>query len=171
MNESLLVWGWGLIGLGVILVALDLFLPSAGMLAVAAGASALAGVVCLFRFDTMWGLAGLGSVLVGGPIVAAFALKVWPHTPMGRRLIAAPTEEQVTAQREQEEAERRARLALVGKEGVVLTDLRPVGVVEINGVRYDALSETRFVQAGSMVRVTTADGLQVKVRPVVPTKA
>jgi membrane-bound ClpP family serine protease len=169
VNDSMLIWGWGLIGLGLILVALDLFLPTAGLLALLAGLSALGGVVCLFFADLSWGITGLGLVLVGGPLIAAFMLKIWPNTPIGRRLIAAPSDEEVEAQRANEESERQQRQALIGKEGTVLTDLRPIGVVEINGTRYDALSETRFVQAGSAVRVTAVDGMQVKVRPVVPT--
>lgn len=169
MNDSNLIWGWGLIGLGLVLVALDLFLPSAGLLAILAGISALAGVVFLFMADITWGAAGLGLVIVGAPLIAAFMLKIWPNTPMGRRLIAAPSDEEVEAQRAQELAERQQRQALIGKEGVVLTDLRPIGVIELDGVRYDALAETRFVQAGSAVRVVAVDGMQIKVRPVIPT--
>ena len=55
---------------------------------------------------------------------------------------------------------------MVGKEGTVLTALRPVGLIEIDGVRMDALSETMFVQPGSKVKVTYADGSQIKVRQI-----
>jgi membrane-bound serine protease (ClpP class) len=70
------------------------------------------------------------------------------------------------ARRLAEDADRKMRQALIGAEGLVLTDLRPIGIVQIAGQRYDALSETLFVPAGARVRVTQLDGLQVKVRPV-----
>jgi membrane-bound serine protease (ClpP class) len=93
-------------------------------------------------------------------------IKVWPHTPIGRSIIGAPTEEQAEQQRITEEQERRARLALIGKEGKVLRDLRPVGLVEIEGQRYEVLSETTFVPVGETIRVTQADLMQIKVRRV-----
>ena len=55
---------------------------------------------------------------------------------------------------------------LVGQEGQVVTDLRPVGVVRINGVKHDAMSQTRLVRAGETVRVVAVDGPTVKVRPL-----
>ena len=39
--------------------------------------------------------------------------------------------------------------------------------IEIDGKRYDALSETVFVPAGTRVRVSVAEAAQVRVRPVV----
>jgi membrane-bound ClpP family serine protease len=100
------------------------------------------------------------------PMGISLAVKVWPHTPLGKRIIGAPTQEQVDREKAQEDSSRAQRKALVGKEGIVLTDLRPVGKAEIDGVRYEVLSETVFVPAGSRVRVTSADLEQIKVRPL-----
>ena len=50
------------------------------------------------------------------------------------------------------------------KEGTALTDLRPIGLVEIAGQRYEVLSETHFIPTGTKVRVTHADLAQIKVR-------
>ena len=62
--------------------------------------------------------------------------------------------------------EREKQLALIGAEGVVLTDLRPVGVIQVDGQRFDALSETGLIRAGSRVKVTKIDSNQVKVRGI-----
>ncbi len=164
--ETLLAWGLALIGLGVILVLVDLLLPTGGMLIVLASLSAIGGIVCLFRYDTTWGLVGTLGVLVLAPALVVFGVKVWPHTPVGRRVFGVVSEEELAKQREQEESARKALHALVGEEGVVLTDLRPVGVVEVRGTRYDALSELGFVRAGTRVKVTVAEHNQVKVRPL-----
>ncbi len=159
-----LVWALGFFALAFLLLALEVFLPTAGILAISSAVSAIVAVVMLYRFDVMWGNIGLLSVLVLAPAAAGFMLKIWPHTPMGRRIIGAPTEEEVEKARGAEEEERRARQALIGKQGKVLQDLRPVGVVEIEGTRYEVLSETTYVPVGEMVRVTHADLMQIKVR-------
>ena len=159
-----LVWALGFFALAFLLLALEVFLPTAGILAISSAVSAIVAVVMLYRFDVLWGNIGLLSVLVLAPAAAGFMLKIWPHTPMGRRIIGAPTEEEVEKARGAEEEERRARLALIGKQGKVLQDLRPVGVVEIEGTRYEVLSETTYVPVGEMVRVTHADLMQIKVR-------
>lgn len=159
-------WGVALIALMFALFFIELFLPSGGFLGVVAGVIGVAGLVCLFRYDMKWGLSGLLLMMVLVPSFAAFAFKIWPNTPMGRRIIGAPSEEQVEAQRQAEATEKQRYEALIGKEGVVLTTLRPVGVIDIDGQRLDALSETLFVQAGARVRVVSADGSQIKVRQV-----
>lgn len=164
--ESLLIWGLALLALALVVLGLELFVPSGGVLGITAAVLAVAGVVCLFKVDTKWGAIGGLFVLVMGPAALFVGLKIWPHTPMGRRVIGTPTDEELNARREAEEAERRRDAAMIGQEGTVLTDLRPVGTVEIAGRRYDALSELMVVPRGARVRVTGFDGVQVRVRQV-----
>ena len=168
--DSYLVWGMGLVAASLVLLLLDVLLPSGGALSLAAGLSLIAGIVCLFLYDrqgdTYWGPSTLLGSLSLGPLIVIGMIKMWPHTPVGRRIIGVPTEEEAARKAGEEEAERRRWLAMVGKEGVVLTDLRPLGVVEIDGKRYDAISETRFVPSGQRVRVSVVEGAQIKVRPL-----
>jgi membrane-bound ClpP family serine protease len=161
-----LAWALGFMGLALILLVMEVFLPTAGTLAIASAVCAIVAVVLFYRFDMMWGNISLLSVLVLAPAAAGFMIKIWPHTPLGRKIIGAPTEEEVDRQRLAEEEERRSRIALIGKQGKVLRDLRPVGLVEIDGTRYEVLSETTFVPVGETVRVTQADLMQIKVRRV-----
>ncbi len=166
MDEVMLFWGLGLLAAALLLVVIEVFVPSGGVIAFIAIGAAVAGVVCLFRVSTTWGLIGLLCLVFGGPSVFGFALKVWPHTPIGRRMLGEKTPEQVESERQAAQEERDRLAALVGAEGIVLTDLRPIGVVEIDGRRYDALSEESLIRAGRRVRVTVAEPNQVKVRSV-----
>ena len=54
----------------------------------------------------------------------------------------------------------------IGKEGVVTTTLRPVGMAEIEGVRLNVVSDAEFIPKGTPVRVTSVDGLRVIVRRI-----
>jgi membrane-bound ClpP family serine protease len=165
--EEPLIWGWALILLAALLLVAEFFIPTGGVLGLCALVSAVAGVVVLWTgAGRTWGLTGVLSILVMGPAAIAYGLKVWPHTPLGRRIIGVPSDEEVQARRAAETRAQESAASLIGKEGRVLTDLRPVGTVEIAGVRYDAISETLFVPAGSRVRVTGQEVAQLKVRPV-----
>lgn len=164
MNEAMLFWGIGLLAAALLLVILEVFVPSGGLIAIVATCCAIGGVACLFRVSATWGLVGILTLLVLGPLAFGFALRVWPHTPIGRRMLGEKPPGVVEAERLAAEKEREQRLALVGREGLVLTDLRPVGVVEVNGKRYDALSEESLIRAGSRIRVTVAEPNQLRVR-------
>lgn len=167
MGEEMLYWGLGLLAAALLLVIIEVFVPSGGLISVLSLGCAVAGVVCLFRYSTTWGLLGIAAVIFLGPMAFGFALKIWPQTPIGRRMLAEKPPEQVEAERLEAVREREAMLALVGAEGTVRTDLRPVGVIEINGQRREALAETALIKAGTRVRVTSVENAQIRVRPIV----
>jgi len=165
--ESLMIWGCLLIAAGLLLIFAELFLPTGGLLGVLAACLAIAGVVCMFRVSTMWGAISLLGVSVLAPMAIGFALKIWPSTPMGQRILGVKSDEELEKQRLEEDEARRQRDAIIGAEGVVLVDLRPVGIVEVNGQKFDAISEISFVPAGSRVKVTELRGHELRVRPLI----
>ncbi len=166
MEGQLLFWGLGLLAASLLLVVIEVFVPSGGLIAVLATGCSLAGVYCLFRVSNTWGFIGIATVLFMGPLVFGFALKVWPSTPMGRKMMGEKPPEQVEAERLAELKEREQLAALVGMEGVVLVDLRPIGTIQVNGQRYEALSERSIIPAGTRVKITVVEPNQIKVRAI-----
>lgn len=59
--------------------------------------------------------------------------------------------------------------SLANAEGVVLTPLKPVGVVDFDGRRVEAISEGLLVMRGARVRVIHIEGNKVFVRPITDT--
>lgn len=161
--EALAVWGLALLAVCLLLVVAEIFVPSGGLIALAATAVGVGGLVCLYRADTVFGLAGTGVMIVLVPMILVAGFKVLPSTPMGKRMLfgEAGRHEPVLP-----EVQENPYAALVGLEGDAVTDLRPVGVVRIGGEKIDALSEIGYVRAGTRVRVSAVEGLEVKVRPV-----
>jgi membrane-bound serine protease (ClpP class) len=58
------------------------------------------------------------------------------------------------------------RVDLVGREGTAITDLRPSGTALIGDERVDVVSEAEWIQAGTPVRVVSAEGYRHVVRPL-----
>jgi membrane-bound serine protease (ClpP class) len=96
----------------------------------------------------------LASVL--GMLVVS---KFLPKTPLARSIaLTPPADVEGTGGTARAEAS-----ALVGRVVKTATDLRPAGVLEIDGRRVDAVSEGTFIPRGSAVRVTQVDGNRVVV--------
>ncbi|MPQ44151.1 serine protease [Clostridium tarantellae] len=53
---------------------------------------------------------------------------------------------------------------LLGKEGITITDLRPTGIGEFNGVRLDVVSEGDYVQKGSEIIIFKVEGSKLVVK-------
>lgn len=53
---------------------------------------------------------------------------------------------------------------LLGKEGKSLTELRPGGFIDIDGSKYDGISEEAFIEAGKDIKVVRVEGSKIYVR-------
>ena len=53
---------------------------------------------------------------------------------------------------------------LMDKEGVSLSELRPSGFIEIDGEKYDALSEGGFIPRNTLIKVVRVEGAKIFVR-------
>jgi membrane-bound serine protease (ClpP class) len=161
--EHLLIWGVLLIGLSLILLGAEAFIPSGGLISLVAAAVAISGAVCLFKVDWKWGAVGIGTLIVLGPLIFIFALQLMPSTRMGRKLMFGEQGEERPVLSEEAAHELDG---LVGSEALVLTDLRPVGSIRLGEQRFDALAEISYIPAGTKVRVVSVEGTTIRVRAV-----
>lgn len=166
IENALILWGFGLLGAAALLLVLEVFVPSGGVLGVTALIVAIAGLVAFWRVDWIWGVSSTGVVIVLTPMAVNFMLKIMPHTPMGKHMFLQDDPEAV-ARRERAELERREQeQALVGAVGTAISDCHPVGRADIEGTKIDVLAEGGAIDAGTPVRVTKVEGNQVKVRAI-----
>jgi membrane-bound ClpP family serine protease len=166
--SAMLLWGFGLVLLAGFLLFIELFVPSGGVIGLVAGVTAISGVVFFWRESTMWGLSATLGVLILGPCAVAFMLKIYPETYVGRKLIlgGSRADEDSFAARIQAQAEEQAiRGSLIGRTGVTINNLRPVGEVRIDGHRHEALAESGVIDAGVEITVVSVVDNQIKVRP------
>jgi membrane protein implicated in regulation of membrane protease activity len=100
---------------------------------------------------------------VAVPAVLAAAFRIFPETPLGRRVLPPPPQ----ADDVQPGAERRRRLeALVGRRGRAAGELLPWGTVEVEGIACPAVSEAGPIASGVAVEVMGVDAAALVVRPV-----
>ena len=158
-------WVWAvlllLVGLG--LAVLEVFIPSGGLLGFLSICSVLGSVFLAFRQGPLAGFLVLATAIVGLPVVIVLALKYWPETPMGRRImLGTPRSEDVRSGI----TERRGLTDLVGRVGHAKSKMLPSGAVAIDGRIIDAVSEGVPIDPGQRVRVVEVRGSRVVVRPV-----
>jgi membrane-bound ClpP family serine protease len=157
-----LLWASLLLVLAMALVMLEVFVPSGGVIGVLAALSVLGSVGMAFYRSPGTGLTFLAVAVIALPAVLAFALKIWPETPFGRRILPdLPMPDEVLPDSEH----RRTLQDLVGKVGRAKSLMLPSGAAEIAGRTVDALSDGVAIEAGQLVRVVEVRGNRVLVRP------
>ena len=126
------------------LLIAEMLLPSHGALGAMAVAAAVAGVVVCYRMSHALGLYVALGLTVAAPFAGALWMKLWPKTPLGRRLVLGPSRSH-----RDESADRVG----VGETGVVVAELRPNGLCEFGSRRVETRSERGVLPAGQRVRV------------------
>jgi membrane-bound ClpP family serine protease len=172
-NEKFLVFGFALLGALILLIALELFVPSGGLIGMLAGVAAVGSIIAFFAYDTTWGVVALCSYLILGPIIGIFGFRLWLNSPLAKNMIlggpdsdGSESDDDSPMSAEHARQERLAQLRqMIGARGTTVTPLRPVGTVKINGQRIDAMAENGVIDAGMQVVVTEVYDNQIKVKP------
>lgn len=146
---------------GVLVLIAELFLPSHGVLGVLGAGLLVAGVVQTYRFGgeragTVAGLACLAAL----PAFAFAAVKVWPKTWIGRRIV--PPNPIATRSDTSVPTEELSRY--IGKTGQATSPLRPVGICEFDGRRLSCIAEFGMLDAGATVEGTRVISGQLAVQ-------
>ena len=142
--------------IGIVLVLAEALLPTQGIVGVIGGIVVAVGVGFLFAANASLGLGAAVGLLVVTPVALRVWMKLWPKTPVGRRLVLAPGEPGGAPE----------RLPRVGESGTTVSELRPMGITDFAGTRCETRSEHGLVRPGTVVRVIGfADGVAT-VRPL-----
>lgn len=151
---------------GVLLLALEIFvIPGFGAAGIAGLVMLTAGLL-LSRVSPHGGMAEIRAALMF--LVASFAvtvalflalLKFLPQARwMGGIVLESRQDHAVGYHADSHEGE-----PLLGKVGVSLTDLRPAGIIELEGRRLDVITPGNYIERGAMVKVIEIKGNRVVV--------
>lgn len=159
-----LAWPVVLLLVGIGLVCLEIFIPSAGLLGMLAAAAVITSIVMAFMHSMVAGTLFLLVATIAVPIVVVLAIKSWRHTPIGKVILIKRPDSADEVLPDTEEYHRRDRL--VGKRGIAKTELLPSGDVVIDGRVYDAVSNGMVIAVGQAVRVIDVNTQRLVVRPL-----
>lgn len=157
---SLLVVALILFAIAVALLVAELFLPSHGILTGMCVVAALGAVICAYMASPAIGVAAAILCIAAAPAVIYYAIRIYPQTAVGRRVILQ------TPQKTGFEETAAAYAALTGQEGIAITVLRPSGTCEFGDRRYDCVAESTIIPAGAKVKVERVVGMRIIVRQV-----
>ena len=148
---------------GFLLIVIELFVPSGGAIGAMSALCILAAIVLGFMIDIRQGFMLFLFTAVCVPLLLFGLFKIWPHTPIGRRIISQPP----TADEVLPDDEHYQNLKdLVGKFGVAKTKMLPSGTVRIDNRTYDAVSDGMAVEEGQKIKVIAIRTNRIIVRPI-----
>ncbi len=162
--------GWEellLIGGGMLLLAIEVFVtPGFGLLG-AAGIAAILGGLVLSMVGA--GVSGLFVLQAAGRVVLALlaaliaslvVLRFLPRLPFGRQLVLQTELPAAQGYASAPDSDRR----WLGTQGLAHSTLRPAGIAELNGERVDVVSDGELIEAGEPIEVVRVDGNRIVVR-------
>jgi membrane-bound serine protease (ClpP class) len=159
-----IVWAALLMLLAIGLIVAEILSPPPyGIIGFLAVVSAGASVFVAFKHDaaTGWIFAAVG--VVGLPAAVGLAIRHWPNTSMGRRvLLDAPSANEVLSDADP----RYALQELIGRVGKAKTLMLPGGAVSIDGRTYEAVSEGMPIEIDCPVRVMQVRHNRLVVRKI-----
>lgn len=158
------IWSVILLLVGLALIVLEIFVPSAGVLSCLSAMAVIASIVLAFMSSIQAGLIMLGVTSIVLPLVIAAGIRWWPHTPIGRLVLIERPEKPDDVLPDSEQY--RGLRALVGKYGTARSKMLPSGPVRIDNRTFDATSEGMPVDAGQRVKVVDVRTNRLVVRPV-----
>ncbi len=145
---------------GILLIVVELYTPGVGVFGIA-------GIVSIFAsifFTLGGGLAALNMLaisLVIAVIAFLFILRWLPSSKLWARLVLKDS-----THTQQGYVSSQDYSSFLNKTGVVTSLLRPSGVIEIEGMWLDVVSEGQFIEPGVRVKVVSVTGSRIVVRPI-----
>ena len=155
-----IMWAIVLLVGALAFLALELFIPSAGLLSVLSVACVVGSVgLIYYHHGFTAGSTYLVILAVLFPVVISSGIKHWPYTPIGRRILNVDPEGY-------DETVENPHADLIHKQGRAITKMLPSGSVRIEGSVYDAVSDGQAIEVDQPVEVVDVDGNRIRVRPI-----
>ncbi|PTM58159.1 NfeD family protein [Desmospora activa] len=159
-NTSWNMWSIGLLVVGLLLLLLDGKLIQDGTIAGIGLILMLIGLV-VPTGDWVTGTV-VGLMWFIGIGFGFLSLKVLPRRDMWDRIVLKSA---FTSETGYSSTNTKYR-DLIGKEAITLTDFRPSGTIELDGLRYSAITRGMWIKKETRVRVVEVDGTRILIEEV-----
>lgn len=156
--SSLSTWSILLFLIGVALIVVEMFQPGFGI-------AGIGGIICLIADIFITAHTWMQGLIMAAIIVVLLALLFAIFVLLsargrfpGKLVLKESTgaEEGFSAAEDMQ--------YLMGKQGIAVTDLRPAGNADFDGVKLDVVTRGEFVEHGNSVAVIEVEGNRIVVR-------
>lgn len=148
---------WVLVTAGLLLIAVEIFIPGGILGVIGVMALVAAGILGFIVFGVQGGLLSALGLFVGGTLFLALWIKYCPGSFLGNWFTLKEDGKDFKSYDDSQQW-------LNGRTGTAHSDLRPAGIALIDGKKIDVVSEAGFVVRGSPVKVIEVTGNRVVVR-------
>jgi membrane-bound ClpP family serine protease len=146
--------------LGILVVVAEIFIPSLGVLmAIALGLLLYSLYLVFTTISTFAGMVFLGMDLLAVPLLLILGMKILAVSPLSLKNRLSSKDGVVSQTTSPKE--------YMNKQGHAITDLRPSGIVFIEGKRVDVVTDGDYIEANTPVIVTGVTGNQIIVEKIV----
>ncbi len=143
---------------GVVLIAAEIFIPGGVLGTIGFLELAAAVFVGFYAFGARGGMFALAGLFVFSITFMIIWVKVFPSTPIGKRLTLNDSTKTYKANPDEQ--------ALMDVEGSAVSDLRPAGIAKLDGRRVDVAAETEWIPSGTAIKVVKVEGNRITVRKI-----
>ena len=140
---------------GMLLVGAEIFVPGA-VLGTLGGLSLFGAVIVAFNISLQWGFYTAFGILILTVVSVVMWVKLFPKSSVGKKMTLS---EDGTAFKSGA-----SRMELLGKTGIVSSELRPAGFAMIEGHRIDVIAEGGIIDKDQPVVVIKVEGNRIIVR-------
>lgn len=146
--------------LGFILAAVEMVAPGFGVPGISAAVCLIAGIFC--TADSV-AEGALITLVVMALLAVMLAVVLWLFSKGKLKSPLILREEQKKDQGYISSADLNY---LLGKKGVALTDLRPSGTGDFDDIRFDVISEGKFINKGAKLEIIRVNGSRLVVKEI-----
>lgn len=144
--------------LGLILLVIELMIPGFGLPGISGIVLVVVGTILAMN-NLKMALMSLSIAIVISAVVSYYLVRLGFKSKIFNSIILSNK-----LDKEKGYSSSSALDHLMDIEGIALSELRPAGFIEINGEKYDALSEGEFINKNSQVKVVRVEGSKIYVR-------
>ncbi|WP_077367971.1 NfeD family protein [Anaerosalibacter sp. Marseille-P3206] len=145
---------------GLILLVIEGMVPGFGLPGISGIILVALGVVLAMK-SLQSALMSLSVAIIITTVITIFLIKYGHKSPHLEKIVLSSqlkTEKGYTSAK--------SKADYLGKEGITVSELRPSGIIELNGERIDAISKGEYIEKGSKIEVVKVEGSKIFVRRV-----
>ncbi|MGC6444868.1 MAG: hypothetical protein ACON5D_19210 [Rubripirellula sp.] len=135
-----------------LLLLLECFLPTSGILAILSFAFLIAAVTLGFSVGVTAGIFVILIILVLTPLLIRLLIKLWPSTSIGQKILNIP---QSGRDRKKNPPEFRdcPTSPDIDQQGISITHLQPHGIADFGDGGIEVVTQGEFIESGRTIRV------------------